>query len=160
MTGHGDKDWTEELEQDENRGQDIPENFGFKLKKEFARIYNNESKDLSFAYLFEELRKQVLNEKYRICDSFLATLSIDEFDSTFIVHVLNALSPAKNRLKEWEKFKIDAFNKLVFLKGEEYASMLMKVILENNVIEPPSYQQSFEVWEQEKYGNEEGQSNP
>ena len=36
----------------------------------------------------------------------------------------------------------------------------VKEVLENNVIEPPTYLQSFEVYDKERYGNEEGQSNP
>ena len=105
------------------------ESFEDKLWRTFSQELKIGSKDFAYAYLFEELRLQVKNRGYKNCNNFLVVLMQENLDSHTIVHVLNVLSPIKNDLYFWTDFLSLSKDRLVELKGQLEANILLKVII-------------------------------
>ena len=93
-------------------------------------IKEKENKERSLVYLYNCLID--FNEKQ--CELFLDNI-MDEYleqfskDINAIVHVLNAISPKKNNIKNWEKFVSIIKKKSIEIYGEDETNEFLTVIL-------------------------------
>ena len=82
---------------------------------------------MGLIFLFRHLHES-LND-YLYCDNFLNISLNKQLSSDEIVHVLNALSPIKDNLTNWQNFVIHCYELLKAKGGEKYANTLLKVIV-------------------------------
>lgn len=83
------------------------------------------SEESSLVYLYTTLIK--LDEKQ--CEEFLDSIKIRLLSTDAIVHIFNAISPKKDKIKNWKIFVELATQKLILTEGEEVTNDLLKVIL-------------------------------
>jgi hypothetical protein len=81
----------------------------------------------ALVYLYENLVD--IQKDPQQCSDFLNTVKMEAIDSDAIVHILNALSPNKENIPNWNHFETKAHQRLTKLVGEEKAKDLMKVTL-------------------------------
>lgn len=107
--------------------KDGEEEFGLGLWACMDYLDKNGYKELSLVKLFEVLNG-ALNSSEEL-ESFLGVMMKHKPNADQIVHTLNALSPIKHNLNNWEKFVDFSYNRLTEQLGEEEAKELLKVIV-------------------------------
>jgi hypothetical protein len=75
--------------------------FGYKLYHKIKHFNNNKIDSSLLAHLFEQLNANLKNPE--LCDSFILELSRHSFNEDIHLHTLNALSPIKSKLKNWNR---------------------------------------------------------
>ena len=83
------------------------------------------SEEEALVYLYESLIK-LLNTPSE-CEIFLETISTEHLSTNCITHVLNALAPRREEIKNWNPFYQFCKGKLISLMGEEKTLDLLKV---------------------------------
>jgi hypothetical protein len=89
------------------------------------KILEQKSEEQALVYLYTTLIDLTTQQS----ESFLDSIDNDLLTSDSIVHILNALSPKKNEIKNWDKFVKIAEGKLIELVGLKESKDLMGVIL-------------------------------
>lgn len=103
------------------------------IKKE-SLIFSNyifilkyDSSERALVYLYTSLIN-ILNDVDR-CETFINSINEDLLSVDAIVHIINALSPSKLKIKNWNSFISKAAEKLIEIEGEDNALNLLKVIV-------------------------------
>ena len=87
-----------------------------------------QSDEHALVYLFESL---IDLKDPKMCELFLDTVQEDFLSSDAIVHILNALSPKKEKIKNWDSFVSMCEKKLIELEGKELAMTLLNILYDN-----------------------------
>ncbi|MGA2408007.1 MAG: hypothetical protein ABSF81_14820 [Bacteroidales bacterium] len=98
-----------------------------KIFSDYISILENESSEHALVYLYTSLIS--LLDDIKSCDLFLECIKVDLLSVDAIVHILNALSPNKTKLKNWISFVEKCEKKLIELEGPDNAKDLLSVIL-------------------------------
>lgn len=87
---------------------------------------NKNSEEDALVYLYKSL---IEFETIEECEEFLKNVPIESTNTDSIVHILNALSPRKHLISNWDEYVLKFKNRLIELEGEESIDNLMTVIL-------------------------------
>lgn len=101
--------------------------FEVKVWKNITNLINETREEEALVYLYETLIDEL--ENITNCDSFLKFSIGIEMNSDIIVHILNALSSIKAKLKHWEEFKLYSIGILEQNVGQETAKILLNAIV-------------------------------
>ncbi len=88
--------------------------------------------DKAYAVLFDELLKKLKSgsdSDIDDCNNFLEFLLDKQLDSNIIVHVLNVLSPIRDKLTNWDLFLKISEDLLTKIKGSKDANDLIKRVI-------------------------------
>jgi hypothetical protein len=110
-----------------SKGGFITINKESKIFSNYLYILKNESSERALVYLYTSLI--AILDDIKSCDLFLECIKDDLLSVDAIVHILNALSPNKNQLRNWNSFVDKCEKKLIELEGPENAKDLLGVIL-------------------------------
>lgn len=90
----------------------------------YLKRYKSSEED-ALVYLYSSL----IEMKDEDCEVFLNSVPMEKTNTDSIVHILNALSPRKMIISNWNEYVSKFKIKLIELEGEELTKELMKVIL-------------------------------
>lgn len=93
----------------------------------YNHLVSIEKPNKALVFLFDHINK-MLPDLYS-CQKFLEKIEVDKQSTDFLVHVLNALSPVKEKIENWDKFYRQCHQFFIVKKGEEIATSLMKVAM-------------------------------
>ncbi len=88
---------------------------------------NESSSEGALVYLYETLIDELGNP--RACDYFIKQCIGTKLNTDVIVHILNSLSPIKDSLPSWDKFKKHCYETLEKEIGKQQAENLIQVVL-------------------------------
>lgn len=103
------------------------EPFEIKLWGQISSLLTNGKKQKALYTLYDRLIEQL--ESPHKCDNFIIHVMKYDLSSDVIVHILNALSPIKNKLEAWESFVNFSTAELEKKVGPEKTSRLLNVIV-------------------------------
>jgi hypothetical protein len=101
----------------------IADSFAKKTWQNTLALYSENREEAALAFLYESLHDEI--ENFSNCDSFLGTSLEMAMNSDVIVHILNALSPIKSKLQNWDEFTLVSFESLKREVGADTAKILM-----------------------------------
>lgn len=101
--------------------------FEVKLWNAVTSLLADNKQEKALLLLYSELIDQLKNIDN--CNNFILYVSKFEMNSDLIVHILNALSPVRNLLTNWDEFVSLSTEKLIKQVGEPTAQILLKVIV-------------------------------
>lgn len=90
----------------------------------YLKRYKSSEED-ALVYLYSSLIELEDNQ----CEIFLNSVPMEKTDTDSIVHILNALSPRKEIISNWDEYVSKFRVRLIELEGEESINELMSVIL-------------------------------
>ncbi len=93
----------------------------------YLAILEQESAEKALVYLYTSLI--ALLRDSNSCELFLASINEDLLSVDAIVHILNALSPIKEKIQNWDYFVRVSERRLTEMEGEVNAKDLLGVIL-------------------------------
>jgi len=106
--------------------KDLSEFFGTKI----APLLDSGSLEKALVDLYMTLNDEAhIYKNYDNCNKFLKHLSSQILITDILVHVLNALSPIKQELSNWDEFVTLCKNFFIETEGEEKAKQLLNVIM-------------------------------
>ena len=88
------------------------------------KLLEEKSEERALVYLYESIIELSTEE----IEKFLESVDKSLLTSDSIVHILNAISPKKNEIKNLSSFVDMCKEKLIELEGEKVAEDLMKVL--------------------------------
>ncbi len=93
----------------------------------YLSIVENDSTEQALVYLYISLI-DLLKDSIS-CESFIDSIHKELLSIDAIVHILNALSPIKDKIRNWSSFVLKAEKIIIEQEGKETADDLLKVIL-------------------------------
>lgn len=105
----------------------IEQSFETKVWHKVTSLLNENREESALVYLYETLNDEL--ENITNCDSFLKISIGMQMTSDIIVHILNALSPIKSTLRNWEEFKVYSTELLESEVGKKTAKTLLNAIV-------------------------------
>lgn len=104
-----------------------PDPFEIKLWLQINSLLINGKKQKALYTLYDKLIEQLQNPDK--CNDFINHVMKYDLSSDVIVHILNALSPIKDKLSMWDDFVDFSTKELTTKVGAEKASRLLNVIV-------------------------------
>lgn len=105
----------------------IEQSFEMRVWHNVTSLLNENREESALVYLYETLNDELGN--ITKCDSFLKISLGMQMTSDVIVHILNALSPIKSTLRNWEEFKAYSTGLLKREVGERTTKILLNAIV-------------------------------
>ena len=102
------------------------ENFETKLWNEVNDLLEKNKLENALVHLYMELNHNIDNPDN--LNNFLMYVMDKPLNSDVIVHILNAVSPRKLKLSNWDEFVSTSTSRLNELVGSELTQRLLKVI--------------------------------
>lgn len=99
------------------------------LYKKVEELFSNNRKDYALVELYDGLQKEIIKRNFVDCNRFLQLYLTKEFRTDEVIHILNVVSPHKEKLTTWPEFLKRSTEFFVENYGEEESKILLKVVL-------------------------------